>query len=100
MLVRELRLAVVPDDVERAALHLVVEPGAAEDQLAQPVDERLTVDERHALPVPYQVPPEPGRGRGDHALRRQRDEILDLLFLEVGGLDDTELHRGADDATL
>jgi hypothetical protein len=100
MLVGELCVVFVPHDVECAALHLVVEPGAAEDQLAQPVDERLALDERHALPVPDQVPAEPRRGRVDQALRRQRDEVLDLLLVELRRLDDAELHRRADDPPL
>ena len=78
----------------------MVEPGAAEDQLAQPVDERLAVDERDALPVAYEVAAEPRRGRVDHALCRERDEVRDLLLVERGGLDDAELHCGRDDATL
>src|SRR5205085_732000 len=55
MLVGELVVAVVPHDLERAALHLVVEPGASEDQLAQPVDERLAADEGQLLPVAHEV---------------------------------------------
>src|SRR5262249_20375821 len=46
VLVGELGLDVVPDDLERAALDLVVEPRPAEHELAQPVDERLAADER------------------------------------------------------
>ncbi len=100
MLIGELGVVLVPDDLERAALHLVIEPRAAEDQLAQPVDERLVVDERHALPVAYEVAPETRERLVDHPLRRQRDEVGDLVLVELGRLDDPELHGRSDDAAL
>src|SRR5436309_9857229 len=56
--VREVGGAVVPGDVETAVLDPVVEPGAAEDQLPEPVDQRLAVHERQALPVTHEVAPE------------------------------------------
>ena len=65
MLVGELGLRLVPDDLERAALHLVVEPRAPEHELAQPVDERLAADERDALPVALR-----GSGRAATPARR------------------------------
>src|SRR6185312_16236380 len=49
--VGELGVVVVPDDLEQALLDAVVEPRAAEDQLAQPVHERLAAYQRDALPV-------------------------------------------------
>ena len=48
-----------PRDLEQALLHAMVEPRAAEDELAQPVDERLPVHERHPLPVADDVHAEP-----------------------------------------
>src|SRR5581483_419032 len=74
VLVGELGVALVPDDLERAALHLVIEPRAAEDQLAQPVDERLPAYERHAFPVAREVAAEPRLRRLDHSLRGEGDE--------------------------
>src|SRR5262249_23729496 len=56
VLVGELRVALVPHDLEGATLHLVVEPGAAEDELPQPVDEGLALEQRDALPVALEVP--------------------------------------------
>src|SRR5262245_4141228 len=47
--------AVVERDLEEVLLQPVVEPGAAEDELAQPVDERLTVHDRELLPVADEV---------------------------------------------
>src|SRR5262245_37474074 len=79
MLVRELGVALVPHHLERTALHLVVEPRAAEDQLAQPVDERLVVDERDALPVADEVPAELRLRLLDDARCRERDQVGGLL---------------------
>ena len=100
MLVGELGLDVVPDDLERAALDLVVEPGAAEDELAQPVDERLAADERDALPVAREVAAEPRLGILDQPLRRERDEVARLLLVELVRLDEPELDRRRDHALL
>src|SRR4051794_30968126 len=61
--VAEVAGALVPRDLELADLDLVVEPRAAEDQLAQPVDERLAADERHAFPVADEVAAEPAPRR-------------------------------------
>src|SRR5947207_3100296 len=53
--VAEIRGLVVPRDLEEPFLDAVVEPGAPEHELLQPVDERLAADERHAFPVPHQI---------------------------------------------
>src|SRR5262249_51461657 len=100
MLVGELRVGVVPDDLERAALDLVIEPGAAEDELAEPVDERLAADERHPLPVAREVAAESRFRLLDHALRGERDEVGGLLLVELVRLDESELHGRGDDALL
>ena len=100
MLVGELGLRLVPHDLERAALHLVVEPRAAEHELAQPVDERLAADERDALPVALQVAAETRLGLVDQSLRRQRDEVVRLVLVELVGLDEPQLRRGRDDPLL
>src|SRR5581483_3313849 len=100
VLVGELRLAVVPDDLERAALHLVVEPRASEDQLPQPVDERLALHEREPLPVAGEVAPEARLRLVDQPLRSERDEVGRLLLVELVHLDEPELHGRADDALL
>jgi hypothetical protein len=53
--VAELGGVAVPVDLEAVLLHALVEPGAAEDELPEPVDERLVVDEGDPLPVPDEV---------------------------------------------
>src|SRR5262245_17289561 len=53
--VAEVAGVVDPRHVEEAFLHTVVEPCSAEHELAQPVDERLALLERHALPVSDEV---------------------------------------------
>src|SRR5262249_34185357 len=100
VLVGELRLGVVPDDLERAALHLIVQPRAAEDQLPQPVDERLALDERYALPVAREVAAEARLGALDHALRAERDEVCGLVLVELVHLYEPELDGRGDDALL
>jgi len=54
--VAELALLLVPVHLEQALLDAMVEPGAAEDELPEPVDERLAFDERELLPVADEVP--------------------------------------------
>src|SRR5438046_9519376 len=89
--VGEIRRVLVPGDLEPPVLDAVVEPRAAEDQLAQPVDERLAVHERQPLPVPHEVAAELATGLLDQPVRRQLDEILGLLLVELVVLHDAEL---------
>ena len=91
MLVGELGLLLLPDHLERAALDLMIEPGAAEDQLAQPVDERLALDQRDALPVAREVAAEARLRPVDQALRGKCDEVARLLVVELVHLDEPEL---------
>ena len=91
--VRELAAVLVPGDLEQPLLDAVVEVGTAEDELAQPVDERLPVDERQTLPVPDEVRAERASRLGDAAVGRQLDEVGDLLGVEVVRWDEAELHR-------
>src|SRR3954466_9801484 len=74
--VGEVGRSVIPRDVQPAVLDPVVEPGAAEDQLAQPVDERSPVHEREPLPMTHEVPAELTTGLFDQPVRGQLDEIL------------------------
>ena len=78
--VRELGVLVVPRHLQEALLHAVVEVGAAEDELAEPVDERLAVDERDPFPVADEVRAERAPGLGDATVRRQLDEVGDLVL--------------------
>src|SRR3954470_15567267 len=81
--VGELRAVLVPDDLEQAFLDAVVEPGAAEDQLAQPVDERLAVDERDPLPVADDVAAEQAARILDPPLGGELDEIGGLVLVQL-----------------
>src|SRR5207248_2315620 len=57
--IAEVAAVLVPRDFEQPLLDTVVEPRSTEDELAQPVDERLAFNEGNALPVPNQVAAEP-----------------------------------------
>ena len=72
----------------------MVEPGAAEHELAEPVDERLAVHEGQALPVAHEVAPELAARIVDQAVGGQLDEVLGLLLVELVVVDETELVRG------
>src|SRR5205807_738820 len=61
--VAEVAVRIVPRDLEQPDLDAVVEPRAAEDELLQPVDERLAVDEGDPLPVADEGAAEPGARR-------------------------------------
>src|SRR5581483_11049241 len=98
--VAEVARVLVPGDLEQALLDAVVEPRAAEDELAQPVDERLAVHERHPLPVPDDVAPERGARLADAPVRGQLDEVAGLVLVQVVRLDQPQLHRGGRDALL
>jgi hypothetical protein len=78
----------------------VVEPRAAEDELAQPVDERLAVEERDLLPAAYDIAAERRAWVGDPAVRGELDEVGGLRLVEVVRLDQSEPDRGGDDALL
>src|SRR2546430_6106667 len=96
--VGEIRRVLVPGDLEPPVLDAVVEPGAAEDELAQPVDERLAVHEREALPVPHEVAAQLAAGLFDQPVRRQLDEVLGLLLVELVVLDEPESEGRRGDA--
>ena len=61
----------------------MVEPRAAEDQLAQPVDERLAVDERDALPVADEVAPEVAARLLDRPVGRELDQVGGLVLVQL-----------------
>src|SRR5436190_4568395 len=84
--------AVVPRDLEASVLHRLVEPGAAEDELAQPVDEGLLAEERDPLPVPPQVAAERAPRLVDLAVGGELDEVGDLVVVELARLDKPEPH--------
>jgi hypothetical protein len=98
--VREVGGVVVPGDLEQALLHAVVEPRAPEDELADPVDERLPVDDREAFPVADEVEPEGAAGLVDAPVRRELDEVGGLFFLELVAAQQPELDGGGGHALL
>src|ERR1700712_2620307 len=71
--------ALVEDDVELALLDALVEPGAAEDEAADPVDEAAVGGTDQVLPVLVDVFPEGGAGLGDLTADGEVEEVVDLL---------------------
>ena len=78
----------------------MVEIGAAEHELAQPVDEGFPVHEREPLPVAHEVRAERAPGLGDPAVRGELDEVADLVLVEVVRRDEAELQGGRADPLL
>ena len=76
----------------------MVEPRAAEDELLQPIDERLAADERDALPVTHEVLPESRARVVDPVAFHQLDEVGRLVWIELVVRDKPELDRGGGDA--
>ena len=91
--VAEVAALLVPRDLEQALLDAVVEPGAAEDELAQPVDERLALEQADALPVADEVAAERAPRLGDPAVRGELDQVGGLLLVEVVRRDQTRAGR-------
>ncbi len=78
----------------------MVEVRAAEDELAEPVDERLAVDQRDSLPVPDEVRAERAARLCDAPVGRQLDEVGDLVLVEVVRRDEAEPDGSGRDALL
>src|ERR1700749_572227 len=89
--------ALVEDDVELTLLDPLVEPGAAEDEGPDPVDEAAVGGTDQVLPVLVDVLPEGGTGLGDLAAHREGEEVVDLLLGQPLA-DEVQLHRGLLDA--
>src|SRR6188768_3429562 len=98
--VAELRLGLVPVHFQQALFDPVVEPGAAEDELAHPVDERLALHERELLPVADEVPAERAARLLDPPVGGELDQVFGLVLVEVVALDEAELDGGGGDALL
>ena len=77
--------AVVEDDVELALLDPLIEPGAAEDEPADPVDEAALRAGDQLSPVVVDVLAEGGRGLADLAGDGQLDQVVKLLGPEARG---------------
>ena len=71
--------ALVEDDVELALLDPLIEPGAAEDEAADPVDEALLGAADELDPVRVDVLAEGGGRVADLAVDRELDEVVELL---------------------
>jgi hypothetical protein len=75
----------------------VVEPRAAEDELAQPVDERLALEQADALPVAHEIAAERLRASAIRPSARELDEVGGLLVVEVVRADQPEPDGGGGD---
>src|ERR1700760_2634874 len=89
--------ALVEDDVELTLLDPLVEPGAAEDEPADPVDEAAVGGTDQVLPILVDVFAEGGAGLGDLAADREVEEIVELLLGQPLA-DEVQLHRRLLDA--
>jgi len=96
--VAEVAVLLVPCDLEQSFFDPVVEPSAPEDELAQPVDERLALEQANALPVPHEIPAEGAARVGDPAVGRELDKIGRLLLVEVVRADQPETDSRCGDA--
>ncbi len=77
----------------------MIEPGAAEDELPQPVHERLAAEHRDLVPAPVQVATERrARRRREAPGRRELHQIGALVIVQVAGVDELELDCGGRDA--
>ena len=81
--VAEVAALLVPGDLEQPFLDAVVEPGATEDVLAQPVDERLSLQQADTLPVADEVAAERAAGVGDAAVGGELDQVCGLVVIQV-----------------
>ena len=90
--VGELRRLLVPGDLEQFLLDAVVEPRAAEHELAQPVDERLATSEGDVLPVADEIVPQAAARLGDSPVGGELDQVGGLVVVEVVVADQPERH--------
>src|SRR6185437_91687 len=84
---------VVEGDVQLTLLDALVQPGAAEDQAAQPVHQRALGGAHQLGPALVDVLAQGGGGIGDLAVDDEVDEVLGLVLLD-GSADEAELARG------
>ena len=84
----------VEPDLELPLLHAVVEPGAAEDDALQPVDERLAVDEGDVVPVPNEIAAERAARLLDPVALDELDQVGRLVVVELVASEETELDGG------
>lgn len=82
---------IVPRDLEQALFYAVVQPRAPEDELGEPVDERLAVEDREPIPVPDEIDAERAPWLADAPIGRELDEIRGLVDVELIPWDEPEL---------
>jgi hypothetical protein len=82
---------VVPRDLEQALLDAVIQPGAPEHELPDPVDKGLAVHDREAFPVADEVGAERAARFVDASVGRELDEIRGLVEVELVSWDQAEL---------
>src|SRR5205823_11303676 len=80
--------------------HTMVEPCAAEHEFAEPVDERLALDEGNPLPVSNQIVAETAAGPLDQTVRGQLDQVGRLVVVELVPFEEAELDGGCGHALL
>ena len=78
----------------------MVEPGTAEHELLEPVDERLPAHERYSLPVAHEIAAEPAARLVDPVPLDELDEIGGLIFVQLVVADQPQLHRCGRDTLL
>src|SRR5439155_24678380 len=98
--VPEVRLVVVPGNLEQILLDPVVEPRPAKNQFSEPIHERFVADEGDPLPVADEVSAERAARLGDMTVRGQFDEVPGLVLFELAGLDQPELDSRRVDSLL
>ena len=87
----------VEDDVELALLDPLVEPGAAEDEAPDPVDEAAVRGADELGPVLVDVLAERRGGLADLAVDGELEQVVELVAREAA-VDEVELHRRLLDA--
>src|SRR3954453_11921016 len=83
----------VEDHVQLALLDTLVQPGASEDQAANPMDQAATGGPHQLGPVLVDVLTQGGGGLPDLAIHRELEEV-DELVAPKALVDEVELDRG------
>src|SRR5262249_21700092 len=98
--VREVRRQLVEADLELPFLHPVVEPRAAEDELLEPVDEGLALDEGDLVPAANDVAAERAAGLEHSVPLDELDQVGRLVVVELVLREEPELDGGCRHALL
>src|SRR3954471_8600912 len=87
VVVLEVGVALVELDFQLALLHTLVEPGASEDELLQPVDERFALHEGNLGPVANEVAAELAAGLLDSVPLDELDQVGRLVVVQLVALE-------------